>query len=89
MIVKDIKNGKSPGESSIQMKTIKYGKGLQGKIYNLIVLVWEQEKILKEWKKSIIVPIHKKGNKRGCANYIWIVLLGTCCKLLSHYIRKN
>ena len=35
-------------------------------IHKLIIAIWNKEELPGEWKESIIVPIHKKGEKTGC-----------------------
>ena len=32
-------------------------------IHKLIIAIWNKEELPGEWKESIIVPIHKKGDK--------------------------
>jgi len=39
-----------------------------------------------EWKESIIVPIHEKGDKTDCNNYRGISLLPTTYKILSNIL---
>jgi hypothetical protein len=36
-------------------------------------------------KESIIVPIHKAGDKTDCNNYRWISLASTSYKMLLKY----
>ena len=39
-----------------------------------------------EWKESIIVPIHKKGDRVDCNNYRGISLFLTSYKILSNIL---
>ena len=50
-------------------------------IHKLITSIWKKEKLPEEWKESIIVPIHKKGDK---TDYRGISLLPTTYKILSN-----
>jgi hypothetical protein len=38
-------------------------------IHKLINSTWNKEQLPKQWKESIIVPVHKKGDKTDCNNY--------------------
>ena len=55
-------------------------------IHTLITSIWKKEKLPEEWKESIIVPIHKKGDKTDCNNYRGISLLPTTYKILSNIL---
>jgi hypothetical protein len=39
-----------------------------------------------QWKESIIVPIHKTGDKTDCNNYRGISLLSTSYKIVSNIL---
>ena len=45
------------------------GRTLCLEIHKLITSIWKREKQSEEWKESIVVPIHKKGDKTDCNNY--------------------
>jgi hypothetical protein len=45
------------------------GRTLCLEIHKLITSIWKREKLSEEWKESIVVPIHKKGDKTDCNNY--------------------
>jgi hypothetical protein len=49
----------------------------------LINSIWNKEELPDQWKESIIVPVHKKGDKTDCSNYREISLLSTSYKILS------
>jgi hypothetical protein len=55
-------------------------------IHKLINSVWNKEKLPDQWKKSIIVPIHKKSDKTDCNNFRGIPLLSNSYKILSNIL---
>ena len=64
------KNHKSPGIDQIPAEMIKAGGStIRCSIHKLIIAIWNKEELPGEWKESIIVPIHKMGDKTDCNNY--------------------
>jgi len=78
---------KSPGTDQIPAELIKAGgRTIRGAIHKLIIAVWNKEELPEEWKQSVIVPIHKKGDKTECNNYRGISLLPATYKILSNIL---
>jgi hypothetical protein len=55
-------------------------------IHKAVNSVWNKEELPDQWKESIIVPVHKKGDKTDCNNYRGISLLSTSYKILSNIL---
>jgi hypothetical protein len=70
-----LKSYKSPGTDQIPAEVIKAGVETCSEIHKLICSIWNKEELPQQWKESIIVPIHKKGDKTECNNYQGISLL--------------
>jgi hypothetical protein len=65
-----LKSYKYPGTDHIPGELIKAeGEILCSEIYRLICFIWNTEELPQQWKESIIVPTHKKGDKTDCNNY--------------------
>jgi hypothetical protein len=58
------KKYKSPGSDKILTELIQAGcETLVSVIHKLINSIWNNEELLNQWKESIIVSVHKKGDK--------------------------
>ncbi|XP_076055159.1 uncharacterized protein LOC143033551 [Oratosquilla oratoria] len=62
--IKELKNNKAPGEDGVVGELLKAGgEYLKNKIYQLILRIWREEKVPRNRKKGIIIPILKKEIK--------------------------
>ena len=76
-----------PGIDQIQAELIKAGgRTICLEIYELITSIWKNEKLPEAWKESIIVLIHKVGDKTDFNNYRGISILPTTYKILSNIL---
>jgi hypothetical protein len=87
LAIEKLKSHKSPGIDQIPAELIKVrGRTIHYAIHKLIIAIWNKEELPEEWKKSIIIPIHKMGDKTFCNNYRSISLLPTTYKILSNIL---
>jgi hypothetical protein len=82
--IEKLKSCTSPGTDQIPAELIKAGgETLYSEIHRLICCIWNKEELPQQWKESVIIPIHIKGDKTDCNNYRGISLLSTAYKILS------
>ena len=87
LAIEKLKSHKSPCIDQIPTEMIKAGGStIRCAIHKLIIVIWNKEELPGEWKESIIVPIHKKGDKTDCNSYRGISLLPTTYKILSNIL---
>ena len=44
--------------------------------------IWKTQQWPQDWKRSIFIPIPKKGNTKECSNYCTIVLISHASKVM-------
>ena len=87
-VLKKMKNGKATGPDFIPVEVWKaLGEDGVDILYDLMVKIFEQEKIPEEWRESILIPIFKgKGDVQDCSNYRGIKLMSHTLKILERMI---
>jgi hypothetical protein len=62
--IRKSKSYKAPGSDQIPAELYQAGREvMHSEIHKLIILIWKKEELPHQWKESIVVPIHKKGDK--------------------------
>ena len=79
-VISKMKNGKAPGIDNIIKNG---GPELLQRIFDLLLQIWDQERMPEEWEIGIICPIFKKGDRRECSNYRGITLLNITHKMFT------
>jgi hypothetical protein len=65
------------------------GNILELQIHELRVKIWDEEEIPKDWRQSIIYPIHKKRDKLNSKNYRGSSLLCTAYKIFTNILAEE
>ena len=44
-------------------------------LHSICQQIWKTQQWSQDWKRSVFIPIPKKGNAKGCSNYRTIALI--------------
>ena len=90
LAIKEIKVGKSPGCDLTTAEMIKASGEPGIDVYHhTCKKIWHQGKWPQEWKRSIFIPIPKKGDLKECTNYRTISLISHASKIMLKIIQKR
>ena len=51
--------------------------------------IWKTEQWPQDWKRSVFIPIPKKGNARECSNYCTIALISHASKVILKILQAR
>ena len=51
-------------------------------LHSIFQPIWKTQQWPQDWKRSIFIPIPKKGNAKECSNYCTIVLISHASKVM-------
>ena len=51
-------------------------------LYSICQQMWITQQWPQDWKRSVFIPIPKKGNAKECSNYLTVVLISHASKVM-------
>ena len=51
-------------------------------LHSICQQIWKTQQRPQDWKRSVFIPIPKKGNAKECSNYCTIVLISHASKVM-------
>ena len=51
-------------------------------LHSICQQIWKTQKWPQDWKRSVFIPIPKKGNAKECSNYHTIALISQASKVM-------
>ena len=52
-------------------------------LHSICQQIWKTQQWLQDWKRSVFIPIPKKGNAKECSNYLTIALISHTSKVMN------
>ena len=78
---------KAGGDDGIPAKLFKILKDDAGKVlYSVCQQIWKTQQWPQNWKRSIFIPIPKKGNTKECSNYLTVSLISHASKVMFNIL---
>ena len=51
--------------------------------------IWKTQQCLQDWKRSVFIPVPKKGSAKECSNYRTIGLISHTCKVMLKILQAR
>ena len=58
-------------------------------LHSIYQQVWKIQQWPQDWKRSVFIPIPKKGNAKGCSNYHTIALISHASKVILKILQAR
>ena len=58
-------------------------------LHTICQQIWKTQQWLQDWKRSVFIPIPKKGNTKECSNYHTIVLISHASKVMLKILQDR
>ena len=81
---------KASGGDEIPAELFQKLKGDAVKVlHSICQQIWKTQQWSQDWKRSVFIPIPKKGNAKECSNYSTIVLISHANKVMPKFSKPD
>ena len=81
---------KVSGDDGIPSELIKILKDDAVKVlHSTCQQIWKTQQWPQDWKRSVFIPIPKKGNAKECSNYCTTVLISHASKIILKILQAR
>ena len=88
--LESITTNKASGGDGIPVELFKILKDDAVKVlYSICQQIWKSQQWPQDWKRSVFIPIPKKGNAKECSNYCTIALISHASKVMLKILQAR
>ena len=58
-------------------------------LHSICQQIWKTQRWPQDWKRSVFIPVPKKGNTKECSNYCTIVLISQTSKVMFKILQAS
>ena len=58
-------------------------------LHSICQKIWKTQQLPQDWKKSVLIPIPKKGNAKECSNYRAIALISHASRVMLKVLQAR
>ena len=85
-----ITTNKASGGDGIPVEVVQILKDDAVKVlHSICQQIWKTQQWLQDWKRSVFIPIPKKGNAKECSNYCPIALISNTSKVMLKILQAR
>ena len=80
---------KASGGDGIPVELFQILKDDAVKVLQVCQQIWKTQQWPQDWKRSVFIPIPKKGNEKECSNYHTIALISHASKVMLKILQAR
>jgi len=87
--VGSITMNKASGGNGIPVDIFQILKDAVRVLHSICQQIWKMRQSPQDWKRSVFIPIPKKGNAKECSNYLTIALISHASKVMLKILQAR